>query len=395
MRFRVRALGGDSSVVSVVLDAADAGEARRLAEAGGMRVLSLRPERALAGLRRPDGRFPLALFSEELATLLAAGLALVDALESLAERERDEATARVLHDLVRQLREGKSLSQAMGSHPAIFPELYLALLGSGEQTGGLAAALARYVAYRARIDHLRQRLASAALYPVLLMGVGGSVVLFLLIYVVPRFSVVFDGLPGELPWHTALLLEFGRVMAAHRGAVIGVLGGLAVAAAVAVRRPALRSALLGAVLSVGPLRERMRIFRLAGFYRATGILLQGGVALIPAMGMARGLLGAELGARLEAAVARVREGIRLSAALEAAEMAPPVAARLVRAGERSGDLGSMLERAADFHEQELARWIERFARLFEPLLMTVIGVVIGAIVLLMYLPIFELASSIE
>lgn len=396
MRFRVKALAAQQGIVELLVDAQSDQDARRIAEADGMRVLSLRPERRMPALALGRAeRFPLLLFSQELATLLGAGLALIDSLESLAEKEHDAATARVLGDLVRMLHEGKSLSVAMSAYPSIFPELYVALLKSGERTGGLADALTRYSAYRARLDELRQRVLSASLYPLLLMLVGGVVMVFLIGYVVPRFSLVFDGMGTELPWLSRKLLESGRFVDGHRALVFGSGLLLALGVALALRLAAVRRGLIHGLARIRPLGERIRIYRLTAFYRAVGILLQGGIALLPATEMARGLLGEVLGARLDAACGRVREGVRFSAAMEEAELAPAVAQRMLRAGERSGNLGEMMERCANFYEQELARWIDWFVRLFEPALMAVIGVMIGTIVVLMYMPIFELAGSIQ
>jgi general secretion pathway protein F len=137
------------------------------------------------------------------------------------------------------------------------------------------------------------------------------------------------------------------------------------------------------------------MYELARFYRSLGILLQGGIPILTAMGMVRNLLGSASQMRLDQASERIREGQALSVALEANSLSTPVSLRMLRAGEQSGNLGQMMERTADFYDEEISRWIEWFVRLFEPLLMTFIGLLIGMIVILMYIPIFELASSIH
>jgi general secretion pathway protein F len=141
--------------------------------------------------------------------------------------------------------------------------------------------------------------------------------------------------------------------------------------------------------------QRIFMYELARFYRSLGILLQGGIPLVTAMGMVRNLLTVASRTRLDQACERVREGQSLSTALELNHLVTPVSLRLLRAGEQSGNLGQMMERSADFYDEEISRWIEWFVRLFEPLLMTFIGLLIGVIVILMYIPIFELASSIH
>jgi len=141
--------------------------------------------------------------------------------------------------------------------------------------------------------------------------------------------------------------------------------------------------------------ERVRIYQLTRFYRTMGMLLSGGTPIAQAIGMVSGLLDQDLRQRLEGALKRVREGKPISASLDAQSLTTPVALRMLRVGERTGQMGDMMERIADFHEEELSRWVERFTRMFEPLLMAVIGIVIGGIVLLMYFPIFELAGSLR
>ncbi|MBO3275431.1 type II secretion system F family protein [Pseudomonas schmalbachii] len=396
MRFLVKGVGKQSGVVSLVVDASNAADARRQAEDQGMRVLALHNEQrwSLANLRKKE-QFPLVLFSQELTTLLNAGLPLIDALESLAEKESSPAARKTLEELVRLLYEGKSFSQALTQFPAIFPALYVALVQSSEKTGAVGDALGRYVAYRNRMDEVRQKIVSASVYPLLLLLVGGGVMLFLLGYVVPRFSLVFEGLGSNLPWLSQVLMKTGLFLHAHQGEMLG--GGLfAVVALVLLwRQPRFRALLGRQIERIPAVHQRLLTYELARFYRSLGILLQGGIPILTAMGMVRNLLGAASRGRLDLATERIREGYALSRALEEYHLSTPVSLRMLRAGEQSGNLGKMMERTADFYDEEISRWIEWFVRLFEPLLMAFIGLVIGVIVILMYIPIFELAGSIR
>ncbi|MDH1632824.1 type II secretion system F family protein [Pseudomonas mosselii] len=392
MRYQLKALGSQG-VVQLQVEAEDSDQARRQAEDQGLRVLSVRSQ-GLALRRRPVA-FDLMLFSQELATLLGAGLPLIDALESLAEKAPGGATRKTLAQLVRQLYEGRSLSQALAQQPRVFPALYVALVQSSERTGALGDALNRYIGYRQRLDLVRQKLVGASVYPLLLLLVGGGVVLFLLGYVVPRFSLVFEGMGTELPWLSRALMQIGLFLHAQQLPLgLGTLAGIG--ALVALRRhPALRRGAGRWLRRVPALHQRLVMYELARFYRSLGILLQGGIPILTALGMARGLLGSSAAEGLEQASRRVAEGLPLSDALQAGQLVTPVSLRLLRAGEQSGNLGEMLERCADFHDQEIGRWVEWFVKLFEPLLMTFIGLLIGLIVILMYMPIFELASSIH
>lgn len=396
MRYSLKALG-QQGIVQLQVEAEDAEHARRQAENQGLRVVSIRGQggalRALPWRRAPQ--FDLVLFSQELGTLLSAGLPLIDALESLAEKAPNASSRKVLEALVRQLYEGRSLSQALGEQPRVFPALYVALVQSSERTGALGDALGRYISYRQRLDVVRQKLVGASVYPLLLLLVGGGVVLFLLGYVVPRFSLVFEGMGNELPWLSQVLMKIGLFLHAQQlPLALAALGSLCTLALMR-KNPALRRWISRQLRRWPALHQRLVMYELARFYRSLGILLQGGIPILTAMSMARGLLGSASAQGLEQACRRVGEGLPLSDALEKGQLVTPVSLRLLRAGEQSGNLGEMLERCADFHDQEIGRWVEWFVRLFEPLLMTFIGLLIGLIVILMYMPIFELASSIH
>lgn len=375
------------------LNAATQAEALHLAATQDLRVLSIR------AVRRPwqhkRSGFSLLLLSQELGTLLDAGLALIDALESLTEKASTEDTGRLLGQLVRLLYEGKSFSQALEGFPTVFPPVYVALVRSSEETGSVSDALARYVGYRQRLDELRQKIIGAAVYPMVLLCVGGGVMLFLLGYVVPRFSLVFEGLDTELPWLSRQLMNTRLMLHEHQLALATTLCACIALGLVAARQPAVRQ-LAGRLLQRLPgLHERLFLYELARFYRSLGILLQGGIPILAAMDMASGLLGLEARTRLTAAATLIREGQSLSSALQQCRLTTPVSVRMLRAGEQAGNLGQMMERTADFHDEQIARRIDWFVRLFAPLLMTFIGLLIGTIVILMYIPIFELASSIQ
>ncbi|MBA1202704.1 type II secretion system F family protein [Pseudomonas capeferrum] len=393
MRYSLKALGKEG-VVLLQIDAQDIELARQQATDQGLRVVSVRAVARGLPWRRPP-TFDLVLFSQELGTLLNAGLPLIDALESLAEKAPNPTARKILGSLVRLLYEGKSLSQALAQHSQVFPTLYVALVQSSERTGALGDALTRYISYRQRLDLVRQKLVSASIYPLLLLLVGGGVVLFLMGYVVPRFSLVFEGMGTELPWLSRVLMQTGLLL--HANQLPLVLGITATVTSLVVlrRHPGPRRWLSRQLERWPALHQRLVMYELARFYRSLGILLQGGIPILTAMGMARGLLGGAAAMRLEQACARVAEGLPLSEALESGRLVTPVSLRLVRAGEQSGNLGEMLERSADFYDEEIGRWVEWFVRLFEPLLMTFIGLLIGLIVILMYMPIFELASSIH
>ena len=396
MRFELKAVGPDGRIESLDFQGLDEASARQQAESRGYTVLAVRAKAGFAlPFRAGAERFPLTLFSQELLTLLQAGLPLVEAIDTLAARERRAEFRALLERVVAVLRQGSTFSSALEQFPLAFPPLYVATVHASEKTSDLAPALGRYVAYQNQLDAIRKRLVNASIYPVLLVGVGGLVSLFLLVYVVPRFSHIYEDRGVNLPLFSRILVAWGKMIEGNGTLAIGLLVGLAIAAAYALRNPEVR-ARIGALLWRAPaLGERLKLYQLARFYRTIGMLLRGGMPLLAALSMGRELLHPVLRDRLAAASRSISEGRPVSASMEQNGLTTPVALRLLAVGEQSGNMGEMMDRIAVFHDEEIARWVDWFTRLFEPILMAVIGLVIGAIVVLMYMPIFELAGSLQ
>src|SRR4051812_5371383 len=396
MRFELKAVGPDGRVESLDFQGLDQASAVQQAESRGYTVLAVR---ARSGLTAPWGgraaRFPLSLFSQELLVLLQAGLPLVEAIDTLAAREKRPEFRALLERIVGILREGAKLSAALEQFPQAFPPLYVATVHASEKTSDLAPALARYVAYQSQLDAIRKRLVNASIYPMLLIGVGGLVSLFLLVYVVPRFSHIYEERGVGLPLFSRILVMWGRLMAGNGTLVMGALAALAVAAAYALRSAEVRGRIGAALWRVPAIGERLKLYQLARFYRTIGMLLRGGMPLLASLQMGRELLHPVLRDRLTAASRSISEGRPVSASMEEHGLTTTVALRLLAVGEQSGNMGEMMDRIATFHDEEIARWVDWFTRLFEPILMAVIGLVIGAIVVLMYMPIFELAGSLQ
>ena len=382
--------------VSITVDAADGADARRQAESRGYAVLAVQP--ASGNSRFSFNRsapFPLLHFNQSLLILLKAGLSVVEAIETLADRETRADAKQVLVKLHDQLKEGKAFSTALEAQPAVFPPLYVASVRANERTGALTEAIERFIVYRAQSDQMRKRIVGAAVYPAMILGVGTLVIAFLLLYVVPRFSQVFQDMGDRIPLMSRLLLEWGQFAHAHGLQLLA--GGvvLVVGLVYALNRPQVRLALARQIQRLPQIGEVVRVYQLARFYRALGMLQQAGIPIVTALDMVVGLLPISLHPSLAAARRDIGEGRSISAAFETHGLTTAVSLRLLRVAERTGQMGEMLERTAGFHEEDISQSIEWFIRLFEPLLMIVMGVVIGVVVLLMYAPIFELAGSIQ
>lgn len=396
-RFRLQVQQAGRAPHWVELNAATESDAIVQAAARGWQVLTLAaPGDAQGAGRAGRGQpFPLMLFSQELLALLEAGLNLTEAMATLEAKERSAAVRERLTAVLQALREGRNLSDVLQGWPADFPDVYVATVRASERTGDLPRALARYIAYQLQFEAVRKKLVSASIYPVMLLLVGSFVTLFLLGYVVPRFSAVYATSGRDLPALSLALLAFGRFLHDHwqvaAGTVLGVLG----LGAWALSQPAGRAWLLGQVLRLPALARRARGFRLARFYRAVSLLLASGIALPRALGMVGGLLGPSQQAALAAVRLAIDQGQPLSQALLTHGLSDPVADSLIRVGERSGQMAEMLERTARFQDEDFARWLDTASRLLEPVLMTVIGLIVGTVVVLLYMPIFDLAGTLQ
>ena len=394
MEFRIKALDASASVVSCVIDAVDEADARRQLGLRELKIISLEPVRRLRRLFQAP-QLQIAVFSQQLVSLLEAGLSLVEALEALAQKESNAGTKHTLDRILARLYEGQTLAAAIAEHPATFPDLYVASVRASEKTGALREALTRYIAYQEQADTLRKTLVNACIYPAVLLVAGLLVTLFLMGYVVPRFSSIYEDVGTELPLASRLLLEWGKLIDAHAALVTaGVVGGLA-GAIYGLARPTVRAAAGAWLARIPAIGRQLHVYQLARLYRTVGMLVRGGMPAVPALRMSGGVVLAGARAAYAAATRAVTEGQSLADAMERNGLTTPVAARMLRVGERSGNMGEMMERIADFCDEELGRWVAVMTRLIEPVLMIVIGLVIGVIVVLMYFPIFQLAGSIR
>jgi general secretion pathway protein F len=335
------------------------------------------------------------MFSQELVALLEAGLSLIEVLETLAEKEDQPEVKKTLAKTIALLYEGHNLSYAMEQSPNDFPTLYVATVRSSEKTGSLPEVLSRFVVYQSQMEGIKKKIITSSIYPVLLAVVGGLVVLFLMVFVVPSFSHIYEDMGGDLPFMSRILMQWGQFIDAHMRFLL--LGFLAVSVAIffAAIQPASKLWMKKKMWELPGIGQRLHVYQMARFYRSLGMLLQGGMPILVALRLVSGLLQETKREHLTLASLSVQEGGSISQAMEKHGLATPLALRLLRVGERTGQMGEMMERIAVFYEEETVRWIERFVKLFEPLLMIFVGLLVGVIVVLMYFPIFELAGSIK
>ena len=400
MQFHVHALDATQQVVALTLEATSALAAREAAKQRGLTAFSVEQSgrRLHLGVARrlsPKGAFRPTLFSIELLSLLEAGLNLVEALQTLAEKEPVGERQDVLAGMLAAINRGEPFSQAVAAFPQHFSPLYVATIKASERTGNVKEALSRYIAYQEELERVKKKVVSASIYPVILMIVGALVLGFLMFYVVPRFAQVYEDMSHTLPFFSRLLLSFGSFVGKHMLFLLSLfilaIGG----GAWALSRATVRAKLNQKLWELPAIGERMKTYQLARLYRTAGMLMRAGIPAVRALEMVEELLARHLRPQLRRARALIEEGHPMSAALGAAALATPVAARMMLVGERSGDMGHMLGEIARFHDDEVARFVDWFTRAFEPVLMAVLGVAVGLVVVLMYMPIFELAGNIK
>jgi general secretion pathway protein F len=393
MDFQIKALRG-REVILLSISAAHADEAKAQVIARGFSPIGTKTK-STSFINRGSKKFPLALFSQELLALLEAGLNLVEAIETLVEKEQGSEIKHILDSLLQTLYQGQTFSSALELQSTIFPVLYIATVRASEKTGDLPEALSRYVSYEQQLGLLKKKIVSSSIYPILLIIVGGLVIMFLMGFVVPKFSKIYEDTGGNLPFLSQVLLAWGVFLESHGKELLIAMGLGLIGLGYGLSRPVLRKWLIQVFWRIPAVGKKLRVFQLARFYRTLGMLLKGGTPIIAALGSVSGLLDIALQKKMQQASAAIQEGQPISLAMDQAGLTTPVALRMLRVGERSGKIGDMMERVAAFYDDELSRWIDWFTRLFEPILMLFIGLVVGVVVLLLYMPIFELAGNIQ
>ena len=400
MQYDVRALSPDHLITQLSIDAPNAADARRQVEARGLFAAAITPaRRPMLGGWSPNTaksrHLSLVLFSQELLALLNAGLSIVEGLEALLEKEGQEATRSILSRLLDGLRDGKRFSQVLAEQSDLFPPLYIGIVKAAEGTSDLPRSLTRFIDYQQRIDSIRSKIVSAAIYPLILLCVGGGVSFFLIGYVVPRFAEVYQGAGRDLPWLSQLLLDWGQFAATRTTTLLLGLGVVLSALLLSARHFLAQGGMARLIGKLPGIGERARIYELSRLYLTLGMLLEGGIPIVAAMETVHGMVSPAIKLSLQLAREEIQSGTQLSAAFETHNLTTPISLRMLRVGERSGEMGQMLTQSAAFYDGEISRWIDRFTRTFEPLLMAAIGLIVGAIVVLLYMPIFDLAGSLS
>jgi len=400
--FAYRVARPDGSTLDGQVEGEEESLVRAKLESQGLLVFKLHRRgmgaAATSGKSWSWGRLPLGeflVFNQELLALVKSGLPVLRVWDLLIERAGHAGFQQSLRDVREAIRGGSSASDALAKHPSYFPELYIATVKAGEQSGNLPEVLQRYIVYLKLMMGLRQKVTKAISYPIFLILIGFAVIGFLLTYVMPTFVSVYGDSAKTLPWATQALLDLvknaeSRLLPAAVlmiGLVFGVRAYYATPAGhLAIDRLILKFPLFG------PIAIKHNTVQLT---RTLGTILAGGTPLVDALQSARGAVSNRwISQGMVGAVTEIREGVTLAAALDRPKVLPNLAIEMLSVGEETGSLDAMLRDVAEFYEADLDTRLTQLTTWIEPALLLVMGVLVGGIVIVMYLPVFQMAGTV-
>jgi type IV pilus assembly protein PilC len=402
MEFRCRLASPNGEIVEGIYVAESEARLRHDLEEKGLYVLSLRPKGAIGGLslhlpqRRGINTREFLVFNQELATLLKAGMPLVQSLDLLKRRVVSPTFRTVLNDVHDKVRSGTALSDAFAAHGDLFPRVYTASLLAGERSGNLDAVMRRYVEYTKIVETVKRKTLSALVYPAILVTLALAIVAIIVLYAVPAFSDFYSSFGADLPLVTRAIVRFSAVLRSQF-----LLISVAVVATVLlfigwIRQPGQRAKFDHLILGLPMLGAVARQFSTSQMARTLATLLGGGLPLVNALDIAaKSVSNRYMAKQLDTVSLRVREGESFAAALDARRAFPEVAVKMAEVGESTGALQDMLNTVADFYDEEISTTMDRFVTLIEPTLLVIMGIIIASLLLAMYMPLFQLSSVLS
>ena len=357
-------------------------------------IVPSRVRRALPGGGGRVSNEEITSATRQLATMIGAGIPLVQALDIIANSQDTPAVQALILRVKNDVEDGTSLSAALGKHPQHFDDLYVNLVAAGEQAGALETLLARIAAYREKAQSIRDKVKKALFYPAAVTVVALLVTVILLVFVVPEFESLFEGFGAELPALTLMVIGASDFVRSS-GWIPGLLTAAGVVGFTQARRrlPSVRRFLERAMLRVPVIGPIVHMAATARYARTLAITFAAGTPLVQALEPVARATGNIV---YEGAVLNIRDevatGQRLQQAMKMSGLFPSIATRMIGVGEESGALEDMAERIADFYEERLDNAVDGLSSLLEPLIMAVLGVVVGGLVVAMYLPVFQMGQ---
>ncbi len=338
----------------------------------------------------------IAIFSRQLATMMKSGVPIVQALEIIGSGQKNPKMTEMVNALRAEIAGGSSIYEALSKYPVQFDELYRNLVRAGEGAGVLETVLETIASYKENLEALKGKIKKAMFYPAMVIAVAFIVSGILLVFVVPQFEEVFKSFGAELPAFTQMIVGLSRFMVAWWWLILGVILAAIAAFIFAYKRsPAMQHGMDRLVLRLPIIGKIMHNSAVARFARTLGVTFAAGVPLVEALGTVAGATGNSV---YEKAVYRIRDdvsvGYQVNMAMKQVNLFPHMVVQMTAIGEEAGALDAMLFKVAEFFEQEVNNAVDALSSLIEPLVMVIIGVLVGSMVVGMYLPIFKLASVV-
>ena len=367
----------------------------------GLMVISLRPSVGgrKGGRKRGQGKVKsqdLVVFTRQLATMMDAGLPLVQSLSALEEQTDSPVFKPVLRHTMEQVEQGHAFSEALADHPKVFTKLYVSMVEAGETGGLLAEILDRLASYLEATARLKKKVKSAMSYPVIVCFIAISIAMFLMMKVIPIFADIFKDFGAKLPMPTQILINISNFLRAYFLLAAGAMGAL-VFGLVKLKRTKAGTAIWDrAKLRLPVFGKLIHKVAISRFARTFAALLRSGVPILETLrivGQSAGNTVVE--AAVEKTAASIERGDNLAVALGQHPIFPPMLVRMISAGEQTGKVDVMLEKISDFYDEEIEATLSGLTSLIEPLLIVFLGVVVGSIVICMFLPIFKLNQIVQ
>jgi len=337
----------------------------------------------------------VAIFSRQIATMMASGVPMVQSFDIIADGQKNVRFKNILLDVKQNIEGGAALHEALGRYPVQFDELYCNLVHAGETSGVLDTVLDTVATYKERTEAIKKKIKKALFYPMMVLAVVFIVILIMLLFVVPVFAKTFQDAGAQLPAPTQLLVNASSFMQSYWYVVVGVIV-VGIAALVIAKKRSVKFAhfLDRMALKMPVMGNIVRNSAIARFARTLGVTFRAGVPLVEALDAVAGATGSVVYAD---AVKQMRDDIavghQLQLAMKQTGLFPNMVVQMTAIGEESGSLDNMLFKVAEFYEEEVSNAVDTLSTLLEPIIMVVLGTIVGGIVIALYLPIFKLAGT--
>lgn len=397
MQFLVRSIiTGQTAVQQQQFSGADESALRSQLQASGHTVLSVQPVKAAPWAFKKRYRHQFPLFCKEVRTLIRAGMTVVEAVDTLSQRGSAAGQqVNLAGALLARLEQGQALSTALQGLQDT-PPVLVAAVRAGERTSNLAEALDDYLRFDSLVEQLRRKVVSASIYPALVTVLGLGISLFLLMVVMPNFARMYQSLRGKATGSTALMIDFSQYLTTHRPEVFVGLAALCALGVWWVQSGLAKQAAFNAARAVPWLRKRVEDFQLAMMYQALALLLKGGYAMTQAMEVAgQSALSAHLCAALLRARTKIEQGSSVAQSMADAGLCDEIDRRLMAAAERNGDFYMAADVVSRMHGERFELFVERVTRIVEPVLLLLVALIVGSLVVMMYLPVFDMATRLR